>query len=692
VTRRRRPAAIALAAVFIVKLAVVLQLRDHILLQADAGLDTSVYLELAQRVVAGNLSLGPGLYFVSPLYIYFCAAILAAVPSLTAIRIAQIALGTASVAFVFVATREWFGRTAAWCAAALAASTGLFTFYEVLVLQAALDPFLTSASLAALALGLNGRGRRWMVIAGVTFGCACLNRPNTVIAVAAVGIVLLLVRRWRDAALVGMGVLVALAPAGIRNAAVTGEWSLVSSHGGLNFYIGNNSTADGTYHGVPGITPNIAGQQEDARRVAEAALGRKLGDAEVSAYFYGLGWSWIRAHPGAAAALFVRKLQYTLSARHLWLNYSYPFFAYDERTLLALLVAGPWILVPIGLTGLVARAPRGRLRSYAVWLAFVPAYAISVAVFFASERYRLPLLTPSCIGGGALLSYIFELLHTRNVAPVAVPSITAAALATVVNWPLPLDDGRYEERVRMSERLIAAERYTEAEPWISRAMAGNSAPGPAEFRIGRALLARGRADAALPHLQAAARIDPGQSETSFALGQALLDAQRPGDAVPHLRKALDAGVRPDITGYDLARALASTGDRADALHVLRNVRPARADDGTSWYALGELAEELSEPALAASFYSEAADAAPQQADPRERFGVMLAMTGDIKGAVRQLERAVAVDPRDASARLNLAVAYSRAGRFSDARSQASEALRLDPSYEKAKNLLSAIPK
>ena len=690
--RRLAPAAIALAAVFIVKLAVVLQLRDHALLQADAGLDTTVYLELARRVLAGDLSLGPGLYFVSPLYIYFTAAILSVADSLTAIRLAQIALGTAAVAFVFVAAREWFGRRAAWSSAALAASTGLFSFYETLVLQAALDPFLAAGALAALALALNGRGGRWTVIAGLAFGCASLNRPNVVIAVGAVGFVLLLVRRWRDAALLAVGVLVALAPIVIRNTAVAGEWSLVSSHGGLNFYIGNNPSADGTYRSVPGITPNIAGQQEDARRVAEAASGRKLGDAEVSGYFYGLGWSWISAQPRAAAALFLRKLHYTLSAQHLWLNYSYPFFAYDERTVLAILVVGPWILIPLGLTGLVAQPPAGRFRAYAPWLAFVPAYAISVALFFASERYRLPLLIPFCIGAGALLVVMIDLLRARNLRRAAVSLSAVAAVAAAVNWPLPLDDGRSEERVRMAERSIAAERYEEAEAWIAKAIAGNPARGPAEFRIGRALLARGRADAALTHLREAARIDPAQPETSFALGQALLDAGHPGDAVPYLRQALDAGVRPDLTGYDLARALASSGDRTAAVRVLHEVRPARQEDATSWYALGELAEALREFNLAASFYHRAAEASPQLADARARYGLMLAMTGNFPGAVEQLEKAIAVDGRDASARFNLALAYVKVGRVADARHQAAEALRLDPSYQKAKDLLSTLPK
>src|ERR671913_732709 len=140
-----------LGAVFALKLAIVWGLKDHPLLRPDAGLDTTAYVTLAQRVIRGDLALGPGLYFVSPLYIYFLSAALALFDSFTAVRILQVALGTATVAAIYVTAQEWFGRRAAWLAGVFAASTGLFTFYETLILQAALDPFLTAVALAALA-------------------------------------------------------------------------------------------------------------------------------------------------------------------------------------------------------------------------------------------------------------------------------------------------------------------------------------------------------------------------------------------------------------------------------------------------------------------------------------------------------------------------------------------------------------
>ena len=149
---RRHRFLLFLPAVFAAKLVVVLQLRDHPLLQPDAGVDTTIYTRLAASVAGGNTWLAPGLYVVSRLYGYFLAGILGVASSLVAARVAQIVIGTAAVACVFAATRVWFGDRAAWVASLFAALTGLFTFHEALLLPSAL---LTAAALAALAVALE---------------------------------------------------------------------------------------------------------------------------------------------------------------------------------------------------------------------------------------------------------------------------------------------------------------------------------------------------------------------------------------------------------------------------------------------------------------------------------------------------------------------------------------------------------
>src|SRR5262249_53602184 len=143
--------------------------------------------------------LGPGLYYVSPLYIYFLAGVLAIGHSYTVVRLVQIVLGTGTVWCVFVMARAWFGEIAAWSAAVLAALTGLFTFFEILIQQSSIDGFLTAAGLCCVTAALCGSGRpkglRYDFLAGILFGLQTLNRPNVLIGAAAIAAVAFVTRR-----------------------------------------------------------------------------------------------------------------------------------------------------------------------------------------------------------------------------------------------------------------------------------------------------------------------------------------------------------------------------------------------------------------------------------------------------------------------------------------------------------------
>lgn len=156
------------------KLTVALQMDKHPLLQPDTGLDTTAYAGLAKCVVAGDVALGPGLYYVSPLYMYFLAIVYAVTKSFTAARVVQAAFGTVAALLIFLTARESFGKRSAWISAVLAAACGLFTYYEALILQSSLDVFLTSPALCLLARNL------WFP-AGIAFGIASLNRPNMIV-------------------------------------------------------------------------------------------------------------------------------------------------------------------------------------------------------------------------------------------------------------------------------------------------------------------------------------------------------------------------------------------------------------------------------------------------------------------------------------------------------------------------------
>jgi tetratricopeptide (TPR) repeat protein len=628
----RSRSALAGCAVFLLKAAVALQLDKHPLLQPETGLDTTAYVELAKRVIAGDVALGPGLYYVSPLYIYFLALAYGATKSFAAVRLLQALLGTAAVALIFLTAREWFGRRAAWIAGALAALTGIFTWYEALILQSSLDVFLTALALWLLA-------RRSMFLAGLVFGLAALNRPNMLAAAVVVGLVLLAMRRFRAGALVLAGVIAGIAPVTIRNVGVAHQWSLVSSHGGINFYIGNGEGATGYFHAVAGMRSTVQGLAVDARRVAENALRRKLTDGEVSSYYTGLAWSWIREHPAWWLGLLLRKTYGVINAAHVSAPFSYTFYAYDAGTLLRVCIVGPWLLVPFGLFGLVQRRPWS--GEYVAWLAFVPAYAASVVIFFVTERYKLPMYVPLAIGAGAGVDALLRHFTARRAAVLAL-------LFVAVNWPLHLGDGRAEERLRMAEFHAARGDEAEAGRWAALALE-KSTDARAEYLLGRALLSGGRAS----------------------------------EAVSHLQRGINAA---PLAGYDLAVALQQTGDLAAAARALRAVTPPPDAGVDVWLQLGKRAGEINAPDVAEPFFRRAVSMAPQLARAHYLLALDLLVLKRYAEAADEFAATVRLDPRNADALATLAWCEQRLGRLREAREHAASALLLEPQHTVARQV------
>ena len=672
----------------------VAQLRHHPLVQPGAGLDTTAYAELAERVINGDWGLGPGLYYVSPLYIYFLALVKSLTGSYTAVRIAQALLGTAGIAGIFLTAREWFGTRAAQIAAVLAAFTGLFTFYEALILQTSLDVFLTSAALLCLTLALKRLDLRWFLAAGLVFGVQTMNRPNIALGVAGLVLVMALLRRKKPALILAAGLLIGMSPAAIRNLVVSHEFSLLSSHGGLNFYIGNHEGANGFYQLVPGITPSIKGQQDDTRRVAGRALGHAVTDAQASDYFMNQSLEWMGRHPGDAAWLMIRKFGWVFHAQHVALPYSYPFYQYDVPTWLRFEVVGPWLLVPLGLVGLIFAAPRTTARAlntdYLIWAAFVPGYAAAVALFFMSERYRLPLLVPLVIGSGAAVDLLLTQLSARRFSSVAAPLATALVLGVAVNTHTIAGDGRWEEGVRMAQQLVLLGRYDEAESWVDRLEATAPRKGMVHDGMGMQYLQGHQAARALPHFEKAAELDPARPMIQYMLGETLLELDRAADAVPHLQRGFDTGVVLPMAGYHLALALQKTGHIEGAVAVIPRITMGEESSQEDWLRVGRLATELKAPGVGEPYFRHAVEMNPTHADARQQYGLNLLVLARFEDAARELAEAARLDPRNAASLSHLAYCEAKLLRIPSALQHIGEALAIDSNDPMARQLAAVI--
>jgi 4-amino-4-deoxy-L-arabinose transferase-like glycosyltransferase len=589
-----------LAAALAAKAAVLAQIGSHPLLQPLGEIDSGVYARLAGRIAGGDVLLrGEGAvpYFVSPLYAYFLAA---TGPSFPLARVAQILLGVAAVALVFLTARRLFGERAALAAGILYALAGVVTFHEVLILQAAIDPFLTALFLYVLARALTEEGEeekislkvkrgeartgarvRWgaLVAAGAAGGLLSLNRPNALLCVAAIAVALsftfkenLLRRVWIAAAFVA-GAAVTIAPFTLRNLLVSHELVLISSHGGLNFLVGNGPGANGVYREIPGITPDIGGQQEDSRKVAEAAEGRALSSREVSSHFAREALRWIRTNPGAASSLFLRKSRLLLSGDEAPLNFSFPW--YREKSLaLKLLAVGPGLLVPLAGAGFVLAflaASGAARRTLLVWSAFVPAYVLAVAAFFVATRYRLPLLVALAPLAGAAVGGLPEAWRAKRGLGAAAAA--GAVLAAVSLWPTNLWDGAPDEEMHLVLWEIERGDLGTMEH-AAAAAREHPDPGLVWLRTGRSFAAAGKPDDAIEAFRRSAASASPRPEAAILLSALLerrgLARTTSGDAAGG-RSDLEEAVRLDGSNaaarLNLAVACAMAGetDRARTL-------------------------------------------------------------------------------------------------------------------------------
>lgn len=264
----------------------------------------------------------------------------------------------------------------------------------------------------------------------------------------------------------------------------------------------------------------------------------------------------------------------------------------------------------------------------------------------------------------------------------------AGAFAVAANWPLHLDDGRWEEGLRLAQRYVILRDYDAANRWVERLERSRPPqPGTAHYGVGAQLLLANEPQRARAHLERAHQAQPADPRIEYALGQALWKSGHAAEAVPHLRRGFESGEAIPGGGYDLAEALQATGDLRGAAAVVQRVRLSDAESVEAWLRLGRIAQQGREPGIAEPFFRRAVELRPDLASARQQYGLNLLVLGRIDEAARQLGEAVRLDPRDADSLSGLAYCDMQMGRTGDARRHAAAALALNPADQLAAGIL-----
>ena len=636
-------------------------------------MDSWEYDRWAREIAGGDwLGHGRGVFFQAPLYPYLLAILYKAVgPHLDAAYLAQIGLAVAGCYALYRAGRAMAGEQAGLAAAALAAVYGPFLFYDVQLLKESLavtavcfllwamawaaagtgleaaagGPKAATASLPATAASdvstavsetatapseaataaRRGTGGRWLLV-GFLLGVLALLRENALVVVP-----FLLPLAWsaghagRAAAFLA-GVALALAPVALRNGLVGGDYLPTTSQGGVNFFIGNNPHADGTYRPiVPGKQiPEL--EQREPARIATQVLGRPVTPAGVSRFWLHRALAWARSHPGAFLRLTLRKVGLFWSW-YEWpdaVDYYYLRGLSPVYRLPLLEFGGVTLLAALGLSYLGG----GRGRSLAPALVFAGAWMVSTVAFFLFARYRLPAVP----------------------ALLLLAALPVAALVEAVSaW--------------RREHAAATAQHSAALHAASSGEALGEVPSP---NLGRTAIRR--------------RPRPADSAIRAA---ALALAVAGAFAWPRL-----AGFEPrlDLVHYNLGRLAEERGDPALAGRHYRAALAAAPDDFLAWLDLGNLAARRRDWPDALRCYQRAAELEPDSDDAQSNLGGIYLALGDIAASSRHLARALALNPRSLQALQNSALLRLRLGNLPAARELNRRALEIDPASPAALRL------
>ncbi len=528
-------------------------------------LDAAYHDEWATAIANGKQFVD-GPYFRAPLYPWLLGAVYSVfgrdplVP-----RLIQACLGAASCGLIFLLGRLVFSRVTAALASFAAATYWVFCYFDAELLIVPLIVFLDTLLLISV-YWANRRPRwaRWLV-AGTVLGLSAIARPNILVFVPVVILWVFVVQRRKALVFVPslvLGCLLPILPITMRNYVVGGDFVLISSQAGVNFFIGNNADSDGVTAVVPGTPADWWGGYFESIRLAELAEGRPLKPSEVSQYYFHKGLRYWAEQPQRAIALFVHKLMLFWSPYELGNNKSPRFFAERYGPIVDYLPLSFALIGPLGVIGMAVTWREWR-RFLPLW-GFVIVYMLGVVAFFVNSRYRVPLLPVLILFAAETAVWAFRSLRQRRVDRVVVAAGVAGCIALVMYRG---SDGAKALSEAPSHALLAAFQLDHGAPEEAvhhlRRWCRIEPDNPEAFvQLAIAQSRMGKPDEAITTLEQVLQDHPHDTPALLALSDMLADDGKYARAIGLLRDELIAEPRNMRIANQLARLLATSPDAA----------------------------------------------------------------------------------------------------------------------------------
>jgi len=670
--------------------------------------DNYYHFNWAKDIASGNI-FGDTTYFRAPFYI-FCLALVFSLfgASLTAARIFGLVIGLVSLLLTFLTGKKLFSKRTGLMAAAIQSVYPVILYFESELLLDSLFMLLLQLSVYFFVLWYKKQNLSSLIYMAVSLGLASITRPTALLFLPLVIVFLYFsstLWRQRVKLIASFTLLVALIilPITIRNFVVGGEAVLISSQGGINFYIGNNWQSDG----VTAAMPEPLGHNwkiDDIRYLAESETTGELKSGALSDFWYDKTFDEIFEKPLQWGGLFLKKLYYNFSNREISNNRNLAYF-FSQHSILRLSSIPFAVLLALSVLAIVTGyTSHWGIRLLLILIFF---YSVAVALFFFSSRFRLPLLPfyiiLSAVGIESLMR-LSKQSYRKYLLPVSL-AVIAAILSVAPIAPLPA--GRQVQHwVSLGLFHYVNGNTNTAIGYFHRAAKIDSTFPELNLNIGVCHLRFKNLDSSILYFEKEIKAHPKRALGHSNLAGINLVQENWDKAFSNATKAI--GLKPYRSNAHTIRLRAAAnivGVNTDSLVTIANYASERTShDRNVLYNAAVILTRRSSPDRAISFLKRAlsSKSVPLEIDDEAftpyydetkaariskralvnyQLGYVYGIKNEYRNSIRYSIKAISIDPNLESAYTNLAAGYYAQGKFTAADSVIAEAKKLFPASQ-----------
>ncbi len=528
-----RLAAIAVmvfACALVTRLIVLVQLREASPLFDHPVVDAWRYDSLAKQFLRTGTWPEPGAFFQPPAYPLFLAVVYALFgESPTWVRLVQSLLGSLSCVFLAILAARLYTKKIGLASGLIMALYGPLIYFDLDLLAPVLIVFFSCLGLLLLQLAHERDSPLLLAPAGFCLGAALVTWPIIGLFCGAVLALLAWQNRQNPAsalrylAVFMTGLALPILPVLAHNV-MHGEWVLISTNGGINFYIGNNPDWQQTVAMRPGY-PWEKIVTMPFRLSGEEAV-RQHGP---SALYFKESLHYITTRPLSYLQAQLTKLYQLFYGFEIMRNTDLYFFKQYAPLLDRLIWQTPWLkfpfglLIPFGLLGLLSEQRRPGSPRYS--LLYLATVSFGLLLFFITARYRIVLVPVLALYASLGAARIITAARRKDIKHVLLSSVSLFLLTGLANLDL-----------FNQERVVNGPAYRAQAP----------------FTLGRINLDQNKPETALYWLAQSTRIDPFYPDAWVDTGRARFMLGNIPGAIAAMNQAASAAPDYPLPSYNLA--------------------------------------------------------------------------------------------------------------------------------------------